>query len=149
VPRAVIEVEGDDLFSSLGYCFWAVKLSKNVKTLNLLLRGVSKSSMFARAAAVRQLQNEVKAALAKDASMLRSRLSEYGRITILLTRYGRRLGSDNLVGGCKAVRDAVADVLIPGLAPGRADDDSRLFWAWNQVTSKRPTIKISLWRNIE
>ncbi len=51
---------------------------------------------------------------------------------VTLTRVApRRLDDDNLRGALKAVRDAVADWLIPGLAPGRADD--KLEWYYEQV----------------
>lgn len=36
---------------------------------------------------------------------------------------------DNLIASLKHAIDSVADNLIPGLAPGRADDDSRLEFA--------------------
>lgn len=56
---------------------------------------------------------------------------------IKLIRLGRRkLDSDNLPTSMKWIRDAIADSLIPGLQPGRADDDSRLSWEYDQESSK-------------
>jgi hypothetical protein len=46
---------------------------------------------------------------------------------IKLTRVSpRKLDDDNLQYAFKAIRDAVCSFIIPGLAPGRADDDERL-----------------------
>jgi len=58
--------------------------------------------------------------------------------TVVLTRQApRRLDDDNLVTALKYVRDAVADKLIPGLPPGQADDDNRIKWGYDQITSKK------------
>lgn len=52
---------------------------------------------------------------------------------ITLTRVSpRRLDWDNNVCAFKGIRDMVADKLIPGLRPGRADDDDRLTWIYRQ-----------------
>ena len=32
----------------------------------------------------------------------------------------------------KGIRDAVADLILPGLPDGKADGDERLEWAYNQ-----------------
>jgi hypothetical protein len=32
----------------------------------------------------------------------------------------------------KSIRDAIADLTLPGLAGGKADGDERLEWAYNQ-----------------
>lgn len=44
----------------------------------------------------------------------------------------RFLDDDNLVGAFKYIRDAVADLIIPGLAHGRADADPRIKWVYIQ-----------------
>ena len=44
----------------------------------------------------------------------------------------RPLDDDNLQFSFKAIRDAIADVLIPGLKAGRADNDPRITWAYDQ-----------------
>ena len=53
---------------------------------------------------------------------------------IMLTRIAPRpLDEDNLIGGAmKHIRDTIADFLIPGKAPGRADADKRLKWLYRQ-----------------
>ncbi len=52
--------------------------------------------------------------------------------TVKLIRCGRKLDDDNLRGALKYVRDAVAELLVPGKAVGRADDDSRITWDYGQ-----------------
>lgn len=44
----------------------------------------------------------------------------------------RPLDDDNLQFSFKAIRDAVADFLIPGLKAGRADNDPRITWGYDQ-----------------
>lgn len=52
---------------------------------------------------------------------------------VTLTRISpRKLDLDNLMFGLKAIRDAVSEVLIPGLAKGRADGDERIEWLYLQ-----------------
>ena len=52
---------------------------------------------------------------------------------ICLTRIGLRpLDFDNLVYSFKYIRDEVADLIIPGLARGRADGDKRIEWDYKQ-----------------
>lgn len=56
------------------------------------------------------------------------------RVLVTLVRHGvRKLDGDNLQFSFKWIRDAVADYLVPGLAKGRADDDPRLMWTYDQV----------------
>lgn len=55
---------------------------------------------------------------------------------VRLTRIGRRLDDDNLRGALKYIRDAIAELLVPGLAIGRADDDERINWEYNQEKGK-------------
>lgn len=67
------------------------------------------------------------------------------KLTIKLTRIGRReLDGDNLQSALKHVRDAVADKLIPGLAPGRADGDPRLTWEYNQCRANEYSVFIEI-----
>jgi hypothetical protein len=64
---------------------------------------------------------------------------------IVLTRIGKKkLDSDNLPMSMKWVRDAVADQLIPGLLPGRADDDSRITWDYAQEIAKEYAVRIEI-----
>lgn len=51
----------------------------------------------------------------------------------------RVLDSDNLTSAFKHLRDQLADMLIPGLAPGRADGDPRISWSYDQ---KKTTAKL-------
>lgn len=53
---------------------------------------------------------------------------------IMLTRIAPRPldADDNLRAAFKTVKDAIADLMIPGLAPGRADGDDRLIWIYGQ-----------------
>jgi len=44
----------------------------------------------------------------------------------------RFLDTDNLYASFKGIRDTVADWLIPGLAPGRADGSKDIEWAYEQ-----------------
>lgn len=56
---------------------------------------------------------------------------------VKLTRISTRgLDYDNLVYAFKPIRDCVADKIIPGLAPGRADDDKRISWVYDQEKGK-------------
>lgn len=48
----------------------------------------------------------------------------------------RKLDSDNLQSAFKYIRDAIAEHFITGKAPGRADDDSRFQWCYDQALSK-------------
>ena len=58
--------------------------------------------------------------------------------TVKLTRHGiRTLDSDNLQFSFKWVRDSAADFLVPGLKRGRADDDPRIEWIYDQKKVKR------------
>ena len=58
---------------------------------------------------------------------LRSQLKPNLPVVVTITRITpRALDFDNLHGGMKTAIDTIADWLIPGLAPGRADGDPRL-----------------------
>jgi hypothetical protein len=54
--------------------------------------------------------------------------------TITLTRIAPRKfdSSDNLPASFKYIKDAVAEYIHPGKAPGRADDDERITWQYSQ-----------------
>lgn len=57
---------------------------------------------------------------------------------IVLTRIAPREldDDDNLRYAFKSHKDKIADILIPGLAPGRADGDKRLQWKYAQEKGK-------------
>ena len=64
---------------------------------------------------------------------------------IKLTRIGKRyLDSDNLPMSMKYIRDAIADQIFPGLAPGQADNDERLSWEYNQTKGKECEVIITV-----
>lgn len=44
----------------------------------------------------------------------------------------RQFDEDNLYMSFKHIRDWIADRIIPGLAPGRADGDKRITWHYRQ-----------------
>lgn len=65
---------------------------------------------------------------------------------IKLIRVGKRiLDPDNLPVSMKYIQDAVADIIIPGLKPGRADGDPRLSWEYAQEIGKFYGVKIELY----
>jgi len=54
-------------------------------------------------------------------------------VTVTLTRVApRQLDGDNLQAALKKIRDIIADLLVPGLKPGRADGDERIVWKYGQ-----------------
>ncbi len=57
---------------------------------------------------------------------------------VVLTRIApRKLDKeDNLPAAMKWAKDAVAEILIPGLVPGRADEDNRIEWRFDQMKGK-------------
>jgi hypothetical protein len=57
---------------------------------------------------------------------------------VILTRIAPRKldDEDNLRTALKASKDFVADMLIPGLAPGRADGKSEIAWEFKQEKGK-------------
>lgn len=63
-------------------------------------------------------------------------IKEKSKITlpckIKLIRIGRRMDEDNLLTALKGIRDTVADLILPGMAKGRADGDPRLEWIYEQ-----------------
>lgn len=66
-------------------------------------------------------------------------------VIITLTRISpRKLDDDNLRPALKWVRDTVADILIPGLKPGRADDDMRISWQYAQEKSKTHGVRVAI-----
>ncbi len=69
---------------------------------------------------------------------------------VTLTRIGpRKLDEDNLIASFKAVRDEIADHLIPGKKPGQADSDFRITWDYKQEPSKNILSKNKYWIKVE
>jgi len=54
--------------------------------------------------------------------------------TVTLTRFGPRLFDDDSLGySFKAIRDKIADLILPGLAPGQADGAGKgIIWKYGQ-----------------
>ena len=56
---------------------------------------------------------------------------------VTLTRLSpRKLDDDNLVGAFKWIRDAISEHFLPGLRPGRADDNPGFTWKYAQTRAK-------------
>lgn len=57
---------------------------------------------------------------------------------ITLTRIApRTLDTDNLPVSMKWIRDQIADLIVPGLAPGRADNEPKITWKYDQKKGKK------------
>lgn len=66
-------------------------------------------------------------------------------VRVTLTRLApRTLDDDNLVTAFKSIRDRVASLIVPGLKPGRADNDPRIEWKYSQEKNKQYQVKITL-----
>ena len=64
--------------------------------------------------------------------------------TILLKRIGkRRMDSDNLTVSMKYCRDAIANLIFPGLPAGKADDSPEFTWAYDQKIGKEYAVIVS------
>ena len=58
---------------------------------------------------------------------------------LLIWRGKRKRDSDNNIISLKAIRDSLANYLIPGKAKGQADGDNRLNWLYGQLPTKHET----------
>jgi len=64
---------------------------------------------------------------------------------VRLKRIGKRkMNCDNLIASFKWIRDAVADQIIPGLKPGRADDGPEILWQYQQCLGDQYSVEISI-----
>ena len=68
------------------------------------------------------------------------------KATVKLTRLSPRQldAHDNLRCSLKFFSDAIAERLVPGLAPGRADSDKRITWFYDQQSSKSYGVKVEI-----
>jgi hypothetical protein len=66
-------------------------------------------------------------------------------LSVVLTRIGRKLDEDNLAYAFKAIRDEIADYILPGMAKGRADSDPRITWHYQQETAKLSGFRIDIY----
>jgi hypothetical protein len=67
------------------------------------------------------------------------------RITLTrqFTKQNNTMDFDNLVSAFKGTRDAIAALLIPGLAAGRADDEERgLRWEYFQEKGREAGVRV-------
>lgn len=69
-------------------------------------------------------------------------------VAITLVRQApRTLDGDNLQTAFKWIRDAIADLIIPGLKPGRADNLEGLTFHYDQEKSKEYGVKVIVEKN--
>lgn len=59
---------------------------------------------------------------------------------------GRKMDDDNFQNAVKAIRDAIADQLRPGLAPGQADNTDQIVWDYRQKPGKERCILVEFWQ---
>jgi hypothetical protein len=65
--------------------------------------------------------------------------------TVTLTKIGLRdWDEDNLIYSFKAIRDIIADLILPGKAPGQADGDKRFTWKYAQRKEKIYGVEIDI-----
>jgi hypothetical protein len=65
---------------------------------------------------------------------------------IHLIRHGPKpLDDDNMVHSCKAVRDQIADCILPGMYLGVADSHPQLIWKYSQKLSKTYGLQIDIY----
>ncbi len=69
-------------------------------------------------------------------------------IGIQITRLSPRSldAHDNLPMALKHITDSIADIILPGLAKGRADDDKRLIFTYEQEKSRSQNVKIEIFQ---
>lgn len=69
-------------------------------------------------------------------------------VTINLIRQGvtsHMLDFDNLVACMKFPKDIIADLILPGLPPGRADGDHRISWKYDQQKGKSYALIVEIY----
>lgn len=59
---------------------------------------------------------------------------------------GRTMDGDNYQAAVKAHRDAIADQLRPGLAPGQADSTDQFLWDYLQIKGSPKRVRIEFWK---
>lgn len=56
---------------------------------------------------------------------------------------GKRWDDDNMITGMKGIRDILADLLIPGKAPGQADNiEHGIKFEYDQLTARKKGVRI-------
>ena len=75
----------------------------------------------------------------------RREIPESGPWQVILTRMAPRLlDEDNLVSAFKNITDAIAEIIHPGLAPGRADGLGDVKFEYRQEKAKIPTLRVQI-----
>jgi hypothetical protein len=76
-------------------------------------------------------------------SLMKGKLEGWDNYHVELVRISpRALDEDNLYSAMKSIIDACAEVINPGLAPGRADGQSNFKFTCSQEKGKPPRLKI-------
>lgn len=59
------------------------------------------------------------------------------------SKFQKRWDDDNWIMGCKNVRDVIASLIMPGLAPGQADNPKyKIAFEYDQLTATRKGVRI-------
>lgn len=78
-------------------------------------------------------------------ALCRLHVPRYLPCIVTFTRISpRMLDDDNLPYAFKYIRDLLAEYIIPGLAPGRADGDPQITWRYAQEKGKPKRIRITI-----
>ena len=65
--------------------------------------------------------------------------------TVIITRISpRRMDEDNYIASAKAIKDFIAGIIIPGLAPGRADGSEFIVWKYQQERRSKGEYAINI-----
>lgn len=63
----------------------------------------------------------------------------------LYTARMKPFDDDNLISAFKGLKDSIADILIPGLAPGQADNPKHgITWQYSQSRDTKKAIRITI-----
>lgn len=103
-----------------------MKLQLPLKTISL-----TNSRLHWRALSLFHRKQKMVVRLALQPLLIKENITPPCQIT--LTRFShKKLDDDNLPSAFKAIRDQIADLLFPGLPPGKADDSPLISWAYEQ-----------------
>lgn len=59
------------------------------------------------------------------------------------SKHERRMDAEeNLRMAFKGVKDTIADLILPGMAPGQADEGHGISWQYDQITATRKGVRI-------
>ena len=77
-------------------------------------------------------RNRIQAAAVKEVWKCEPRNIQLPCKVTLISISEREKDFDNFVYSMKFFRDAIADLILPGMPPGRADGDKRITWDYKQ-----------------